>query len=84
MTAPTIATRVTAIVAYQFGGLKLADIEPKTRLKEDLRSDSLDAVELPMALEEEFSVQIADDAYAACSTVGDLQQLLAKLTGESA
>lgn len=75
----TIETRVARIIADQFGGLKLDDIEPDLKLKGDLGADSLDAVEIALALEEEFGLQIPDDDCAACTTVGELQQLLVKM-----
>lgn len=76
-----IEIRVARIIADHFGGLKLEEIEPEMELKADLGADSLDNVELVMALDEEFGVQIADDACADCTTVGDLQQLMLKLAG---
>lgn len=81
MTQDTTQTRVARIIADHFGGLKLADIEPDMKLEEDLGADSLDNVELIMALEEEFAVTITDDAAEACQTVGDIQQLIVTLQG---
>ena len=84
MSQDTIPARVAKIIADQFGGLKPTEVEPDMKLREDLGADSLDAVEIALALEEEFGVQIADDACADCTTVGELQQLMLKLQGESA
>lgn len=42
------------------------------KLIEDLEADSLDAVELSMALEDEFDLQISDDEFANLSTVQDV------------
>ena len=42
----------------------------EARLSEDLGADSLDTVELVMALEEEFSTEIADDEAEKLTTVG--------------
>lgn len=81
MTETTTETRVARIIADHFGGLKLADIEPDMKLRDDLGADSLDAVEIVLALEEEFGVPIVDDDCAACATVGELQQLVVKLQG---
>lgn len=80
----TIETRVARIIANQFGGFKLTEIEPDMKLKDDLAADSLDEIEIVMALEEQFGRQIADDDCIACTTVGELQQLMVKLVGESA
>ena len=47
-------------------------VTPDARLAEDLEADSLAAVELSMALEEEFGVTIADEELPNMKTVGDL------------
>lgn len=46
------------------------------RLAEDLGADSLDAVELMMALELEFDIEIPEDLVDRVSTVGDVLTLL--------
>ena len=48
----------------------------ETNLAEDLEADSLAAVELSMALEEEFGVTIADEELPNMKTVGDLVKYL--------
>ncbi len=45
-------------------------ITPETRIAEDLNADSLDVVELLMAVEEEFDVQIPDEEIENLKTVG--------------
>ncbi|HTO41782.1 MAG TPA: acyl carrier protein [Rhizomicrobium sp.] len=47
-------------------------------LIEDLGADSLDAVELVMAFEEEFGVEIPDDAAETIVTVGDAVKFIEK------
>ncbi|WP_100065229.1 acyl carrier protein [Miniphocaeibacter massiliensis] len=47
-------------------------VKPEAKLIEDLEADSLDAVELSMALEDEFDLQISDDEFANLSTVQDI------------
>ena len=44
----------------------------EANLKEDLDADSLDAVELIMAVEEEFDIEIPDDTAAEIKTVQDI------------
>ncbi len=44
----------------------------EARLVEDLGADSLDAVELIMSLEEEFDIQIDEEAAKEMKTIGDL------------
>ena len=48
----------------------------EARLADDLEADSLAAVELSMALEEEFGVTIADEELPNMKTVGDLVKYL--------
>lgn len=48
------------------------DINLETNLKEDLSIDSLDAIEIIMALEDEFNVEISDEVAERLSTVGEL------------
>ena len=47
-------------------------ITPETNLYEDLEADSLEAVELSMALEEAFGVGIADEDMGSIKTVQDI------------
>lgn len=44
----------------------------ESRLIEDLEADSLDAVELNMALEDAFNISITDEELALLKTVGDI------------
>jgi acyl carrier protein len=55
-----IEQRVKKIVADQLG-LNEADIKNESSFVDDLGADSLDTVELVMALEEEFECEIPDD-----------------------
>ena len=48
------------------------EVTPETKLFEDLNADSLDAVELNMALEDKLHVSIPDEELANMKTVGDL------------
>lgn len=51
----------------------LAAVGPTTRLMEDLGADSLDHVELVMAVEEEFGVEVSDEDADTWVTVGDVE-----------
>jgi acyl carrier protein len=55
-----------------------AGIELETRLEEDLDADSLDLVELAMALEEELSLEIPDEELEGIRTVGDAVEFIAE------
>ena len=48
------------------------DIKPESRIKDDLGADSLDVLQLLMALEEEKGVVIPDDVLPTLITVGDI------------
>jgi acyl carrier protein len=48
------------------------NVSGKTRLREDLNVDSLDAVELIMELEDTFNVKISDDEAQKLKTIGDI------------
>ncbi|MGL5972246.1 MAG: acyl carrier protein [Oscillospiraceae bacterium] len=56
----------------------VATLTPETSLTDDLGADSLDAVELNMALEEEFDIKISDEEIASLSTVGDIVTFVSK------
>ena len=55
-----IVERVKKIVAEQLG-VKLEDVKTASSFVDDLGADSLDTVELVMALEEEFECEIPDE-----------------------
>jgi acyl carrier protein len=64
----SIEVRVKKIVAEQLGVAE-ADIKNESSFVEDLGADSLDNVELVMALEEEFETEIPDEAAEKITTV---------------
>lgn len=64
----TIEARVKKIIAEQTG-LAPDDIEHDHELVAGLGCDSLDIVELMMALESEFEINISDDAFCELKTV---------------
>ena len=65
-----IADRVKKIVVEHLG-VEEAKVIEGAKFIDDLGADSLDTVELVMAFEEEFSIEIPDDAAEKISTVGD-------------
>ncbi len=60
--------RVMKIVAEQLG-VSEGEIKPESSFVEDLGADSLDTVELVMALEEEFDCEIPDEQAEKITTV---------------
>jgi len=65
-----IEERVIKMVAEQLG-VKEEDIQSTSSFVEDLGADSLDTVELIMALEEEFDAEIPDEEAEKIATVKD-------------
>jgi len=68
--AEAVADRVRAIIAEQLG-VKLEEVTDSASFIEDLGADSLDTVELVMALEEEFGIEIPDEDAEKMGSVGD-------------
>jgi len=64
----TIVERVTKLVCEQLG-VKEDEVSPEASFVEDLAADSLDTVELVMALEEEFETEIPDEEAEKITTV---------------
>lgn len=64
-------TRVRELIAAQLN-IPVDSIKVESRLIEDLKADSLDIVELIMALEEFFNVEIPDEDLSGIKTVGDV------------
>ena len=64
----SIEERVKKIVAEQLG-VKEDEVKPASSFVEDLGADSLDTVELVMALEEEFATEIPDEEAEKITTV---------------
>jgi len=72
-----IAERVKKIVIEHLG-VDAGKVIEGASFIDDLGADSLDTVELVMALEEEFGVEIPDDAAETILTVGDAVGFLEK------
>ena len=70
MASPEMEARLKKIVAEQLG-VDEAKIVPSARFSDDLNADSLDLVEMIMSLEEEFGVEIPDEAAEKILTVAD-------------
>ncbi len=64
-----VAEKVKSIIAEQLG-VKAEEVTPEASFIDDLGADSLDTVELVMALEEEFGIEIPDEDAEKILTVG--------------
>jgi len=76
-----IAERVKKIVVEHLGVDEDKVVESASFI-DDLGADSLDTVELVMAFEEEFNVEIPDDAAEKIQTVGDAVSFIKENSGE--
>ena len=65
-----VEIKIKTIIAEQLG-VKPEEVTPNASFVDDLGADSLDTVELIMALEEEFNVEIPDEDAEKMKTVGD-------------
>ncbi|MDD5195449.1 MAG: acyl carrier protein [Candidatus Omnitrophica bacterium] len=66
----SVDDRVKEIIAEQLG-VKKEEIKPESSFIDDLGADSLDTVEVVMALEEEFGIEIPDEDAEKITTVGE-------------
>ena len=65
-----VQDKITEIIVEQLG-VKPEEVIPEASFVDDLGADSLDTVELVMALEEEFGIEIPDEDAEKIQTVGD-------------
>ena len=72
-----IKARVIKVVVEQLG-VKEEEVVDSASFQEDLGADSLDVVELVMAFEDEFSIDIPDDEVGEIKTVGDAVSYISK------
>ncbi len=68
--AKPVEERVKEIICEQLG-VEEDEVTPNAKFIEDLGADSLDTVELVMAFEEEFDLEIPDEEAEKIVTVGD-------------
>ena len=66
----SIEKRVKEIIVEQLG-VNESEVNPEAKFVDDLGADSLDLVELVMALEEEYNIEISDEDAEKILTVGD-------------
>jgi acyl carrier protein len=67
----TIESKVRDIIVEQLG-VNADQVTLEAKFIEDLGADSLDTVELVMAFEEEFGIEVPDEAAEKLLTVGDV------------
>lgn len=75
LTYKEILDKVTAIVTEQLC-LEFMPVRTDANFSTELGADSLDVVELVMAMEEEFSIQIPDDAAAKITNIEEAAKFI--------
>jgi acyl carrier protein len=77
MSTNELYAKVNSIIVEQLGA-KEEDLKPEASFIDDLGADSLDTVELVMALEEEFDTEIPDEDAENIKTVKDVYDYIDK------
>ena len=70
-----IFDKVKAIIVDQLG-VEENEVKLESSFVDDLGADSLDVVELVMAIENEFEIEISDEDYDKVSSVGDVVEYI--------
>lgn len=77
----SLMERIKSIVAKQLK-VELDDIKDENSFEEDLGADSLDRVELVMAFEEEFQIEIVDEDAENITTVEEAHNYIKGVVGD--
>ena len=67
--------RIRGVVARQLG-VERAEVVPDASLYEDLGADSLELVELLMALEDEFDIEVPEEIAETITTIADVERYI--------
>lgn len=73
--------KIREIIAEQLG-VKKEEVTDNAKFVDDLGADSLDTVELIMAFEEAFGIEIPDDEVEKLTTVGDVLKYIEEKCGK--
>jgi acyl carrier protein len=71
-----LSEKIRGLVSEQLG-VDPSEMRPDANILDDLGADSLDVVEMVMAIEEAFDIEIADEDAEAMRTVGDVEAYVA-------
>jgi acyl carrier protein len=69
--------RIRVLVAEQLG-IDPQEVRPEASILDDLGADSLDVVELVMAIEDEFDIEVPDEAAEGIRTIGDVERYVSQ------
>ena len=78
MSDGNIEAKVKEIIVEQLG-VNADQVKPEAKMIEDLGADSLDAVELVMAIEEEFGIEVPDEEAQKLVAVNDITNYVTKV-----
>jgi acyl carrier protein len=70
-----LEARIRGVVARQLG-VELSEVIPDASLQEDLGADSLELVELLMALEDEFDIGVPEEVAETITTIADVERYI--------
>ncbi|MGP1442012.1 MAG: acyl carrier protein [Anaerovoracaceae bacterium] len=76
-----IFDKIKEIIIEQLG-VEDSDIQQDTSLTKDLEADSLDAVEIIMAIEEEYDIEIPDEEAEKFTNIGDIVEFVKSKTDQ--
>lgn len=82
-TLEAVAAKVQTILVEQLG-VDEEEVTPQADIRNDLGADSLDDVEVVMACEEEFGIEISDEAAERVRTLQQLSELVFQLVAQRA
>lgn len=82
MSDESITEKVKNITVEQLG-VNADQVVPEAKFIDDLGADSLDVVELVMAFEEEFNIEVPDEDAEKLTSVGDVITYIGKATAEA-
>ena len=72
-----LVERVRGLVSEQLG-LSPSELTPDSSILDDLGADSLDVVEMVMAIEEVFDIEVPDEDAEAMRTIGDVENYVSR------
>ena len=72
-----LSEKIQKLVCDQLG-VEKSELKPDAALLDDLGADSLDVVEMVMALEDEFDLEIPDEDVEGIRTIGEVEGYIAK------
>ncbi len=78
-----VLTTIQKMIANQLGINDSSSITLETSLLDDLDADSLDAVEIIMAIEDEFGLEIPDELAESLKTIGEIVEYVEEHKQES-